>query len=493
MFFGISIACYGLLTWWITMQAPGPSQEWLFTMGHMALAALLNVHLLYVARRRSLSFLACPPLAFLLVSQVYFTINGIKYFSPILLYPQFDLTLRQQFLGSMAGGLVLLLCSLLLYGQRGPTTASMQAWFRRYQPDLRRIVIGSTAGSALCKVVLVLLGYGSAYTDTAFTEHAVRSYGDFFVLLGSDVFGALSLVFGAVYLWHPRMGRPRPLTVAIAIAGILLQVGYSLLYLKARMIVLLASISLALAAETLSRRRAERLVQVLLLLLPPATLLGVQLTLLIGRINLPEETGIRLAIGAVNRRAELTDFATAILIQSHGTAHDANIVTAAVLNTIPRAVFPGKMEIVKDVYSTILEQKLGWPAGSTAEDLQADYLDTSFSNGVMSFGAIGFVVVPLAIVWILQALTHWLARVSHGAAYGICLVALLLTAMHTEGEWAAIPNNFRQAVFIGVMAYGLLIGGRVIRHVLMVATAPVDAGRFHGAGPAPRGEGGSTP
>ncbi len=488
MFFGISLACYGLLTWWITMQAPGPNEEWLFTLGHMTLAALLNMHLLYVARRRSLSFLACPPLAFLLVSQVYFTINGIKYFSPILLYPQFDLTLRQQFLGSMAGGLVLFLCSLLLYRQRGPTTVTMQAWFRRYQPDVRRIVIGSTAGSALCKVILVLLGYGSAYTETAYTEHAVRTYGDFFFLLGSDVFGSLSLTFGAIYLWQPRVGRARPLTAAIAVAGILIQVAYGLFYLKARMILLLACISLALAAETLSRRRAERLVQLLLLVLPPATLLGVQLTLLIGRINLPEETGLRLAIGAVNRRAELTDFATAILIQSHGTAHDASIVTAAVLNTIPRAVFPGKMEIVKDVYSKILEQKLGWPAGSTAEDLQADYLDTSFSNGVMSFGAIGFVVVPLAIVWILQTLTHWLARASHGAAFGISLVALLLTAMHTEGEWAFIPANFRQAIFIGVMAYGLLIAGRMVRHVLMVATAPVDNGSLQGAGPAAQGE-----
>ena len=62
MFLGASLACYGLLTWWITMQAPGPSEEWLFTLGHMTLAALLNFHLLYVARRRSLSFLACPRL-----------------------------------------------------------------------------------------------------------------------------------------------------------------------------------------------------------------------------------------------------------------------------------------------------------------------------------------------------------------------------------------------------------------------------------------------
>ena len=473
IFLVASLAWYGLLTFWLTAQTNGLRPEWLFTMGHLGLAALINTHLLYVARRRSLSFLACPPLAFLVVSHVYFTINGIKYFSPILLFPQFDLSLGEQFLGSVAGGAVLFLCSLLLYRQEGPTTGRMAAWLQRYWTDVRRIVLGATAGSVLCKLVLQLLGYGSAYTGSAFTEHSVRRYGDYFVLLGNDVFGALSLLFGTIYLCHPRLGRARPLTFAIALGGVVLQVGYVLLYLKARVILLIACITLALAAETISRRRAERLLQGLLLLLPPISLLGVQLTLLIGRVNIPEETGIRLAIGAVNRRAELTDFATAILIQSRGEAHDASIVTAAALNTIPRAMFPGKLEIVKDVYSDILEQKLGWPAGSTSEDLQADYLDTSFSNGVLSFGAVGFVIVPLGIVWVLRWLTRWLDRAGRGVAYGLLLVALFLSAMHIEGEWASIPANFRQAAFITIFALGLVLAGRMVHHVLVVAAAPV--------------------
>lgn len=472
MFAAVSALCYGLLTLWITRQVGGTSEEWGYTAAHLLLAAALNAHLLYVARRRSLSFLACAPLAFLVVSHVYFTINGIKYFSPILLYPQFGLSLRDQFLGSAAGAIVLFLCSLLLYRQDGPTTGRMAAWFERYWPDVRRLVVGSAAGSVLCKVMLVQLGYGSAYTATAYTEHAVRSYGDYFLLLGSDAFGILSLVVGLVYICHPRQGRSRPLVFAVAVVGILVQVLYTLLYLKARMIVLAASITLAFAAETITRRRAERLLQALLLLLPPASLLGVQLTLLIGRINLPEETGIRLAIGAVNRRAELTDFATAILVNSQGRAHDARIIPAALLNVIPRAVFPGKQDVVKDVYSEILEQKLGWPAGE-GEDMQADYLDTSFSNGVMSFGAVGFVLVPLLIVWILASLTRWLSRRPDGVGFGLALLALLLAAMHTEGEWASIPFTFRQALLIGILACGLALAGRLGHHILRVACTPL--------------------
>ena len=100
----------------------------------------------------------------------------------------------------------------------------------------------------------------------------------------------------------------------------------------------------------------------MLIVLPAASLLGVQLTLWLGRVNLPEDTGMRLGIAAINRRADLTDFATAIAVYSNGKAHDPAIITAAVLNAIPRVVFPDKQDVVKDVYSDILEKHLGWPA-----------------------------------------------------------------------------------------------------------------------------------
>jgi hypothetical protein len=469
IFLGLSFLSYGLLTLWLTGHTYATPEEWGYTLGHLTAAALINAHLFFVARRRNLSFLASAPLAFLMVSQFYFTVNGIKYFSPILLYPQFDLSLTAQFVGSIAGAAVLFLCSLLLYHQTGPTTGQMRVWLTRYWPDVTRLMIGSMIGSLLCKLVLLRLGYGSAYTDTAYYEHAVRSYGDYLILLGNDVFGALTLVFGCIYLCRPRRGRVRPLGFALALAGVLLQVAYALLYLKARMILLVAFISLAAALEFASRRRAERALQALLLVLPPLSLLGVQLTLLIGRINLPEEAGIRLAIAAVNRRAELTDFAVAMMVDSRGQAHDASIVTAAVLNAIPRAVFPGKQQVVRDVYSDILEQRLGWPAGA-GEDMEADYLDTAFSDGVMSFGMVGFLILPLALVWSYGWLGRRLERNAHGLAYGLTLIPLWLVAMHIEGEWASIPLNLRQAVFYALICLGLAVAARLIHQVVVVAS-----------------------
>ena len=467
----VSLLCYGALAFWLGARLDGTPAELGYTLGHMGIAAAINTHLLWVARRRNLSFLGSAPLGFLVVHHVYFTLAGLKYFSPILLYPQFDLTLDAQFAGSAAAGAVLFLCALVLGRQRRPTWDRVQAWLGSHWGDVRRLMIVSVAGSVFCKIALSLLGYGSAYADGAYTEHAVRSYEDYLLLLGNDMLGVLSVVFGLVYLLRARQGRPRPVTASIAILGILIQILYVLFYLKARMILLTTAITMALAAEVVSRRRAERWLQTLLLVFPALSLLGVQLTLLIGRFNVPEETGLRLAIAAVNRRADLSDFATAMLVQSDGQAYDPGIVSAAVLNAIPRAVFPGKQEVVEDVYSEILDQRLGWPAGF-GEELQADYLDTPFSNGVMSFGAVGFVVLPLLLVALLGWLSSRLDRGFRGLAYGLTLLPLWLAGMHIEGEWAWIPLNLRQAAFYALICLALAVGGRLVHQILAVATLP---------------------
>jgi hypothetical protein len=470
-FFALSLLVYGALTFWLTGRVDGTTAEWSYTLLHLTLAAAINAHLLWVARRRQLSFLGCAPLAFLVVHHFYFTMAGLKYFSPILLYPQFNLDLGAQLLGSVAGAAVLFAGGLLLRRQRGPSSARMQMWVERHWPDIRRLMIISVLGSLLCKFVLYRLGYGSIYSESAYNPNAVRGYGDFFILLGNDTFGVLSLVFGMVYLLHPPVGHRRPLTFLLAACGVLIQVMYALLYLKGRMILLTAPITFALAAEVVSHRRAERLLQSLLLVLPPASLLGVQLTLLIGRFNLPEDTGLRLAIGAVNRRADLTDFPTAVVLNSGGQAHDVRIVSQALLNAVPRAFFPGKEEVIKDVYSQILEQQLGWPAGF-GEDLQADYLDSAFSNGVLAFGPVGFVILPLLLVALYGWLAAVLERTFRGLAYGFTLIPLCLAAMHIEGEWVWIPLNFRQGVSFAIICLAIVATARLAHEVIVVATRP---------------------
>jgi hypothetical protein len=480
-FFALSVLVYAGLTFWLSSRVDGTTTEWGYTLVHLVVAAAINAHLLSVARRRQLSFLGSAALGLLLLNQIYFTVNGLKYFSPILLYPQFDLDLRNQFLGSLAGAAVLAVAARLLLAQRGPRSESLRAWIQWHWPDVRRLMVASVIGSTAAKVALVLLGYGSSYTETQYYEHAVRSYGDYFILLANDTLGGLSLIFGMMYLMRPAgWDRRRPIAWLIAVVGVLLHLGYGVLYLKARAVLLVSVVMFALASEVASRKRAATVLKAMFICLPVLSLLGLQLTLLIGRINVPEEAGLRLAIGAINRRADITDFATAMVVQSKGQAYDPTIVPESVLNAIPRLLFPDKDAVVRDVYSDILEQKLGWPRGS-GPDMTADYQDSMFSAGTMSFGTVGFVLLPLMLVWLYGLLSRFLERWLRGPAYGLALIAFTQTAIHIEVEWAAIPLNVRQALSTAILGLVLVGLARMLRQVLLVATwtPPLSAGGEH--------------
>ncbi len=471
-FFLVSVIGYTALVAWLADRVQATPAEWAFTLGHLVLAAALNAYLLRVARLRSLSLLGSAPLVFLLVSQIYFTVNGLKYFSPILLFPQFELSLGAQFLGSVAGGVVLFLCASLLLWQRGPTSERMLDWLKVNRADLRRLMVVTSLGSLGSKALLIWLGYGSAYTDTAYNEAAVRSYGDFFILLANDTFGLLSMYLGLVFLLRPRgRDRYRPLSVMIALAAFMAHFLYALVYLRARMILLVAFVMFAAASEVRSRKLAERALKTMFVSLPALSMLGVQLTLLLGRVNLPEDTSTRLAIAAVNRRADLTDFATAIVVNSGGQAHDAGIITSAILNAVPRVLLPDKEALVKDVYSDVLGKYLGWPA-YVDHQIVEDYQDSAFSAGVMSLGIPGFVLVPMGLILLFYAVSRWLERKVSGPAYGLAMMALWLSALRVEIEWANIPFSFRQALMIGLASWILLATIRSLHGALVVAAGP---------------------
>ena len=475
-FFGLSLLVYGLLTAWVAGHVRATTEEWAYTMAHFAIAAAGNAYLLWLIARRRLAMFASPVIVFLLLNQLYFTFNALKYFSPILLFPQFNLSLAAQFWGSVAGALILMLC-ITLVGRFGrvPLEATV-AWARRYWPDLRRVALAAVLIDAACKATLVALGYGSSYTESVYTEVAVRSYWDFLVFLGSNVFGLLVLLLAPVLLLGSRqLGRVPWGIRAIVLAGLAFNLAYSVLFLKARAPILIAAVFFALGSTVVSLHSGIRWTRILMLALPPLSLLSVQLTLAIGRTNLPEDAGLRLAIGFVNRRTDLTDFSTALLLNSRGGAYDPAIATHAILNAIPRANFPGEEAVVRDVYSEILG-RLGWPAGLGIEQL-ADYQDSIISTGVMAFGYAGFLLVPL-LQTLALCIVAQVARRAGGLAGGLALLAFTVSAAHIEVEPATLALDYRQALSSLVLLGALALALRVLAHTVRVATLPAHA---HGA------------
>lgn len=470
-FFVLSLLVYGVLTAYVAGHVRGTAEEWVYAMAHFTLAAAGNAYLLRVITRRNLAMFASPVIAFLLLNQLYFTFNALKYFSPILLFPQFNLSLAAQFWGSAAGAAVLWLCIALAARFGSPEADVVLGWARRHWPDVRRVAVAAVLTDVGCKSALVALGYGSTYTDAAYTIVAVRSYWDFLLFLGSNVFGMLVLFLAPVLLLGNRHLGPVPLTLrAVVLAGFLFNLAYSVIFLKARAPVLIASVFFIFAISLMSLRAGVRWTRILMLALPPLSLLSVQFTLAIGRTNLPEDAGLRLAIGFVNRRTDLTDFSTALLLNSRGTAYDPAIMTEAILNAIPRAIFPGKDAVLRDIYSQILG-RLNWPAGLGLEQL-ADYQDSIISTGVMAFGYIGSVIVPLLHTLALCLVARFASRWVGGLLGGLALLAFTLSAAHIEVEPATLVLDYRQAISTLVLLAGLTAVLRLGVHTLRVAAMP---------------------
>ena len=62
-FFTLSTIFYAALVAWVSSRVAGTTAEWGYTLAHMTLAAAINAHLLWVARRRELLVPRVRPLS----------------------------------------------------------------------------------------------------------------------------------------------------------------------------------------------------------------------------------------------------------------------------------------------------------------------------------------------------------------------------------------------------------------------------------------------
>jgi hypothetical protein len=99
-----------------------------------------------------------------------------------------------------------------------------------------------------------------------------------------------------------------------------------------------------------------------------------------------------------------------------------------------------------------------------------DYQDSIFSAGVMAGSVIGFLLIPIALTWLLEGLARFVSRHTSQRLFGFVLIPLWLTATHIEVEWATILLNFRQAVTMSVVALPLALVLRLLHNAMVIAT-----------------------
>jgi hypothetical protein len=428
-FLWLNAAVAALLVGFVTLGLESTFEPGFYAFTHAMLAACLTALLFRVIARRRLSLLGSPVASVLIVADLYFTLNSVKYFAPNRAYTAFTHTDFERFIASVGAWLVLVAGTGLLAVLPRFTVAQFQEWWQRdrtLHATLWIMLAASTAG----RLFLYRAGYGGGYADTEYSAARIRAYWDILIMSGTFFFELVAFVLGACFLVD---GARRSTRRHWAMLGAVLAVASSFLwaaYAQARMPFLFLMLLGMFALQVRSQRRAMLALQMFLLLLPITAVAGANVfTSMLGRSNVVG-FGLRDTVGELGYRADLTDLAAAIYIRAKGDYAGSTVVVDAVSNAVPRVFWPRKDESYTNAYYNFIVDH-GMP--------RVDYIETPFSNGVVAYGAAGFLLWPLVYMMGLAAIAWGTAAVPMGPrARALGLITLGLLAMRVENEWEGV-------------------------------------------------------
>ncbi len=459
-FFGLSLIAHSTLALVVSAEANVSDDRLGYCLGHFLLAAILNALLLRIIRRRSLSLLGSPALAFVLISQLYFTMSAIKYLEPFPLYSMFDLDYRERFVGTLVGFGSLLTAHVLLAAAPQPKLENLRDFFDRNSLSIARTLAVTLILDLLIKAYLFSIGFGSGYADAGLTVRETRNPIELFAIFADAYIGPFVFILagGLLLQRHLRIGKGYTLLAAAVV--VLLPVLLITLF-KARILILIFAVLILFCLQLRSARAAQGALQGLFIAGPMVAVFGVFIaTIAMGRDF--REFGVQPSLsfnaGLVGWRTDLTDFGFALMKKSDGAALDPLIVPQALLNSVPAALWVGKDEALEDRYTASLN-RLGWPAG-LGENEVVDYNDNAMSSMAMSFGAGGmFLGFPLYALW-LSILTWMVQSGLRGGLGSVLLVFLGIIGMRTEIDWSAMFLYARDFVLFSVLFAGLYLNAR---------------------------------
>ena len=445
-FLWLNAALAALLVAFITLGLGSTFEPGFYAFAHAMLAAVLTSLILHVIARRRMSFFGSPLASVLIVADLYFTLNSVKYFVPNRAYAAFTQTDMERFAASVAAWVVLVAGVGLLAVLPRLTVVHFQRWWdtdRTLRATLWITLLMGTAG----RIFLYRAGYGGGYANTEFSATRVRAYWDLLIMSGTGFLELVAVVLGACFIVDgARTARRRLWTMLASVLAILFALLWAA-YAQARMPFLFLMLLGVFALQVRSHRRAMLALQVFLLVLPLGAVTGANVfTAMLGRGNVEGFT-LRETVGELGYRADLTDLAAAIYIRAKGESAGSAVVVDAVSNAVPRVFWPSKDDFYTNAYYRFIVDR-GLP--------RADYIETPFSNGVVAYGAAGFLLWPLVYMLGL-GLVAGLTRIAPigPRARALGLITLGLLAMRVENEWEGVMLLFRDYFLLAPILIGL--------------------------------------
>ena len=451
-FFIFSNILYALVACYLYWQLNLASDALIYVLAHFFLASVANTILIKKVIKHNICLVSSPVSCFLIITQVYITFSSLKYFADnSTFYPMFELTKADQFIGSLLGLFVVFVILFSLGKSYFVTPNKFVNWVTKYVKVILFLSIILVCISVLTKVALVNQGYGSTYSDSLFTKLELRKRSDAILLNINEIVDQFLIIYFfllyQIYRNSQRQKIIKYIYLLITISFFL----YNLLFFKSRLLILFFLVIVILMIQAFQPRKGLLYLSILFMFLPITIGILPLLNGVLGRDNLMSDS-LEILIQITSYRADLTDYAYAILKKSNFIGLNPDIILQSLLNAIPNVLFPGKDLVTKDAYSIGLD-KIGWEAKSDTSIEIIDYQDSFFSAGAMSVGIVGFILVPIIFLKILNYLSVLIDRKLAFGFSAILIFPLISIALKVEVEFSNIFINMRNSIQMTLITF----------------------------------------
>jgi hypothetical protein len=444
-FFLLSNIIYFVLTSYIYVKLNSTVDVLLYTLIHFFLASITNTILLNKILNYNICIVSSPVTSFTIITQVYFTFSSLKYFADnSLFYPMFEITKFDQFVGSLLGFIVVFFVLKLLSRSYFVAPISFSNWAQNKSKLILIVSFFLFLISLLIKIFLIRKGYGSTYSNSLFTKLELRQRNDAIILNLNEIVDQFVIIYFFLLNQIYRIKSSNRFLRFLTLFLVIIFFSYNLIFFKSRLLILFFILILIFFTQAFQPKRGILSLCILLILLPVTVGIFPMFNWLLGRENLMSDS-FEVLIQITSYRADLTDYAYAILKKSNFIGLNLDIFTQGFVNAIPNLLFPGKDIFVIDAYSIGLE-KIGWQAKSDTSLEIIDYQDSLFSAGAMTFGIIGFIFIPIIYIRILDFFARYFGRKSDVSFNAFLIFPLIISALKIELEFSNIFINIRNSI-----------------------------------------------
>lgn len=444
-FFFVSLFTYLFVTIYLFSQLNVPAQALFFVLAQFLVVSISNSFLLYKIRKYNVCIITSPVSCFLIISQIYLTFSSLRYFADSnTFYPMFELSKSDQFIGYFISQVVILILILRIHKYYFIKENKFLEWISKNYSEIFYFSFFLLMVSISAKLILVNLGYGSTYSESLFTKLEVRTRYDAIILNINEVVDQFLIIyFILLYYFKKQSSRKFSFSSFLFLFISITLFFYNLMFFKSRLLILYFVIIFLLIQQAYNSKKGIRNISLFLIFLPVSISVIPFLNVLLGRDNLMSDS-VELLIQITSSRADLSDFAYAILLKSNFIGLNPDIAWQAFLNSIPNFLFPGKDILTVNAYSVGLE-KINWQSKSESSLEIIDYQDSLFSAGAMGFGILGFILVPLFYINFLNRAAIFLHKYFKFGFNGFFIFPLITSSLRLELEFSNIFINLRNS------------------------------------------------